>query len=193
MVLIVCVDEKSNWGIGYNNQLLYHIREDLHMFKKKTTGNVVVMGRKTYLSLPVRIVTEGENSYTTCALPNRENYVFTRSEHLPNNDDVNDKSIKLIHYDDHLPVELLEYEKDVYVIGGSEIYDLLLPYCDTAYITRVIRKNGYELDNEPDTFLHNLLTDPDWKLTDTTLICSNDNYEAYYQTFERVNKHTFDY
>ena len=60
---IVAVDE--NWGIGFNGQLLEHIPEDMKFFKKITTGNVVIMGRKTWESLPIK------------PLPDRLNLVVT--------------------------------------------------------------------------------------------------------------------
>ena len=63
---IVAVDE--NWGIGSNNELLEHIPEDLRRFKKLTDENTVVMGRKTWDSLPVK------------PLPNRFNIVISRQE-----------------------------------------------------------------------------------------------------------------
>jgi dihydrofolate reductase len=61
---IVAVD--NNWGIGYNGDLLEHIPDDMKFFKKLTTGNVVIMGRKTWDSLPVK------------PLPDRLNLVITR-------------------------------------------------------------------------------------------------------------------
>jgi dihydrofolate reductase len=61
---IVAVD--NNWGIGYNGNLLEHIPDDMKFFKKLTTGNVVIMGRKTWDSLPVK------------PLPDRLNLVITR-------------------------------------------------------------------------------------------------------------------
>ena len=62
--LIVAADE--NWAIGYQNELLYHIKEDMKRFKALTTGNIVVMGRKTLESMP-----------NGAPLPNRENVVLS--------------------------------------------------------------------------------------------------------------------
>ena len=64
---IAAVDE--NFGIGYNGQLLAHIPEDMARFKALTTNNAVVMGRKTWDSLPIK------------PLPNRENIVITSHPH----------------------------------------------------------------------------------------------------------------
>lgn len=60
----------SNWGIGNNNQLLYHIKEDMRRFKTLTENNVVIMGRKTFDSLPNRT-----------PLSNRINVVITTDKH----------------------------------------------------------------------------------------------------------------
>ena len=58
----------NNWGIGKNNDLLDHFKEDMKFFKEKTTGNIVIMGRATLESLP-----------NSKPLPNRENVVLTRN------------------------------------------------------------------------------------------------------------------
>ena len=67
MILLYAVD--ANWGIGYKNDLLVKISEDLKDFKKLTTGNIIIMGRKTFESLP-----------DSKALPNRINIVITKDE-----------------------------------------------------------------------------------------------------------------
>ena len=121
MKLIAAVD--SNWGLGYRGELLFHIQEDMKRFRSLTTGNVIVMGRKTLESLPNGL-----------PLPNRENIVLTRRT---------DFFIPGAHMCSSLSglKQVLELPacsgKDVFVIGGAEIYNLLLPYCDTALITHV--------------------------------------------------------
>ncbi len=111
MISIIAAIGK-NYELGLNNQLLWHIPNDLKYFKQLTTGKIVVMGRKTYESI-------GR------ALPNRENIVLTRqSIKIDNVDVVNDYK------------KILDLE-DVFIIGGEQIYKLFLPYADNIYLTEI--------------------------------------------------------
>lgn len=142
---IACAD--NNWGIGKDNDLLVHIPEDLKMFKKLTTNSVVVMGRKTYDSLPKK------------PLPNRKNIVITSnpSKYDNNNDNVVFCDMKYIK--DWL--NTIKHSNDkVFIIGGSSIYNELLPYCERIYLTRVY--HGFK---DADTFFPNIDLMPEWKMT----------------------------
>ena len=119
MKAIVNVD--VNWGIGNGDSLLNYLPEDMKFFRTKTTGNVVVMGRKTFMTFP------GPK-----ALPNRVNIVITTDESFSAPD------VIVCHSLDELLEQLERYDSNtVYVIGGSSVYEQLLPYCDTAYVTKV--------------------------------------------------------
>lgn len=119
MKAIVNVD--NNWGIGIGDKLLNHIPADMKFFKETTTGNVVVMGKATFMTFP------GPK-----ALPNRVNIVITRDESWSAPD------VIVCHSLEELFKQLERYDTDtVYVIGGSSVYEQLLPYCDTAYVTKV--------------------------------------------------------
>lgn len=138
MKLIAVVDEK--WGIGKDNHLLFSLPLDMEFFKSKTIGKTVVMGRKTFKSFP-----NGK------PLANRKNVVLTR------NVDFNSDGVSVCNSVDEI---MEKYNgEDVLVIGGGEIYKQLLPYCDTAYITKVFS------DGSADTFIPNLDENADWKLT----------------------------
>jgi dihydrofolate reductase len=140
MKAIVNVD--NNWGIGIGDKLLNHIPADMKFFRETTTGNVVVMGRATFMTFP------GPK-----ALPNRVNIVLTKDESWSAPD------VIAVHSVEELFELLKNYDSDsVYVIGGSIVYDLLLPYCDTAYVTKV------HCTPESDTFFPNLDADPAWEL-----------------------------
>ena len=105
MKIIVAADK--NWGIGVNNNLLVSIPADMKFFRETTTGNVVVMGRKTLESFPNGL-----------PLKNRVNVVLTK--------DVNYqvKGAIIVHSMDELKEALKEYDSDnVYVIGGATIYE----------------------------------------------------------------------
>lgn len=127
--LIVAVD--SNFGIGYKNDLLFKVPEDLKRFKKLTTGHFVVMGRKTFESLPR-------------PLPERTNVVVTRKSHYsPENPSVlvvNDIQRCLNPY-----LNTGIQDKDMWIIGGAEIYRTFLPHADEVYMT-MIHKEAEKVD-----------------------------------------------
>ena len=125
MNAIAAVNEKGY--IGRNGTLLYSISEDMAYFVKMTRGKCVVMGRKTLLSLP-----GGKG------LKNRQNYVLSRAM---TEAEALERGVTVIRSVDELLRALDAASistEEVFVIGGSEIYALLLPYCDTLYITRVL-------------------------------------------------------
>ena len=119
MKAIVNVDK--NWGIGIGNELLNPIPADMKFFRETTTGNVVVMGRKTFLSFP------GPK-----ALPKRVNIVITTDKEWSAPD------VTVCHSLEELYDTLKNYDTDsVYVIGGSAVYEQLVPLCDSVYVTKV--------------------------------------------------------
>ena len=111
-------------GIGKDNNLLCYLKSDLLFFKNKTLNSVVVMGRKTFESLP------------NGPLKNRINLVLTRDKNY------NKKGIEVFNN----KKEILEYiennynDKEVYIIGGASIYKLFLKDIDTLYITYYLKK-----------------------------------------------------
>lgn len=133
-----------NWGIGYQNRLLVSIPSDMKFFRQTTTGKVVVMGRKTLESFP-----------NGMPLKNRTNIVLT------GNKDYHVKDAVIVHSREELLEELKKYDSDeVYVIGGESIYRMLLPYCDTAYVTKIDRAF------QADTFFPNLDEMDEWVMTE---------------------------
>lgn len=111
--MIVC---KNNFDyIGKDNKMLYHIPKDLAFFKRKTVNYIIIMGRKTFESLPG-------------LLPNREHWVITRDPSF-------NKARSFNSIDDVL--EAIDPNIDYYVIGGGEIYKQFMPYADCLYITEV--------------------------------------------------------
>ncbi|MCI6858575.1 MAG: dihydrofolate reductase [Eubacterium sp.] len=140
MKLIAAAD--NNWAIGKDGELLIRIPEDMRFFSRMTTGNVVVMGRKTLDSFPGGM-----------PLPKRTNIVLT---HDPNYDG---RGAVVVHSEEELKEELKKYETDsIFAAGGASIYKMLLPYCDKAYITRL------DYEYEADTYMPNLDDKPEWKL-----------------------------
>ena len=142
MNCIASVD--NDWGIGLNNQLLYHIPEDLHFFKEKTIGKTVIMGSNTLMSLPNQMPLNGRRNIVLSKSITRDDLVVCR--------DLTSLFEVLKDYSD----------EDIFVIGGQQIYRLLLPYCHKAYITKV---NG---EKKADCFFENLDLNKEWKLTSKT-------------------------
>ncbi len=116
--IIVAADEKN--GIGSNNQLPWHISEDLKNFKRLTSGKVVLMGRKTWGSLPIK------------PLPNRINIVIS------NNSQFADTGAVVFH-SLTTAIDYCEQFPEVYVIGGAAIYQQFFNLADNLFLTRVHR------------------------------------------------------
>ncbi|MCI6173390.1 MAG: dihydrofolate reductase [Clostridiales bacterium] len=140
MNLIAAVDR--NWAIGRNGKLLVSIPQDMAYFRQMTTGKVVIMGRKTLESFPKKK-----------PLRNRaENIVITRQT------DYQAEGATVVHSVEEALNAAARYDtRDVFVIGGGEVYRSLLPYCDTAYITKI------DFAYDADTRLPDLDHDPEWE------------------------------
>lgn len=123
ITLSIIVAMANNRAIGKDNQLLWHLPEDLQYFKRTTMGKPMVMGRKTFESI-------GR------PLPGRLNIVITRQH------DWQHEGVKVVHsIDDALRLaeaqSLIDGMNEVMVIGGAEIYKTALPQADKLYVTRV--------------------------------------------------------
>ena len=134
---IVAVD--NNWGIGFNGDLLEHIPEDLKYFKELTSGHNVIMGRRTWDSLPKK------------PLPNRGNYIISSDQPR-----ILDKNVIRFQMDDALTFLDCTLE-DVFVIGGGQIYEKLLPICDRVYVTKIFKDH-----DQVDTYFPNLDESDEW-------------------------------
>lgn len=158
---IVAVNE--DWGIGYNNDLLEHIPADLKNFKELTTGNTIIMGRKTWDSLPKK------------PLPNRKHIVITND--TPDfKDDVVFTSMRVADY----LMRLTSGYSEVFIIGGASIYKQLLPYCNRVYVTKIYKKH-----ENVDTYFPNLDETDDWT---TTPIAEPENYKDFSYQFWRYDR-----
>ena len=141
MNLIAAVDE--NWAIGNKDDLLVRIPADHKAFRQETTGKIVVLGRKTIETFPQGL-----------PLKNRTNII------LSTNKNYQVKDALVVHGLEELFACLKDYDtKDVYVIGGESVYRQLLPYCDTAHITKI--DHAYEAD----AYFPNLDKLPEWEIT----------------------------
>ncbi len=118
----------QNNAIGKDNQLLWHIPADLKRFKQLTTGHTIVMGKRTFYSLPIR------------PLPNRRSIVIT---------DIAGEEIEgcTMAYSIEEAIEKMDDEKENFIIGGGSVYRQFLPAANQLYLT-IVQK-----DFEADTFL----------------------------------------
>lgn len=136
----IIVAVAKNYAIGLNNELLWHIPEDLKRFKRITLGHQVIMGRMTYLSLPFR------------PLKNRTNIVIT-----DNPEETFDGCITVHSIEE--AINLCNEQEESFIIGGGSVYRQFLPLCDKLYLTMVHK------EFEADTFF----PQPDfsqWKLVE---------------------------
>jgi len=116
MYSIIVAIARNN-AIGKNGKLLFYLPNDLKWFKKHTTGHTVIMGRKTYQSLP------------NGALPNRRNIVISKSlTTLPDAEVVS--SLEQLE-------KIINPAEENFIIGGAQIYKFLLPATDKLYITQI--------------------------------------------------------
>ncbi len=157
--LIASIDQNN--GIGKEGDLLCYISTDLKRFKQLTTGHTILMGRKTFESLP-----KG-------ALPNRTNVVLSH-----NTEQHFDNCVVL-----HSMNEALEYcktQNEVFVIGGGQLYELFLPLANKLYITHV--HHSFEAD----TFFPPI--DPKkWELTQEQHLTAEkaDSYDFSFLDYQR--------
>jgi dihydrofolate reductase len=120
MNISLIVAASNNNAIGKNNQLLWHLPKDMRFFKNTTWAMPVIMGRKTFESMGSK------------PLNGRMNIVITRQENYQATGVVLANSLN----DAYAKAAEADY-KEVYVIGGAEIYVQALPSANTIYLTRV--------------------------------------------------------
>lgn len=120
MFSIIAAIGKNN-ALGKDNDLIFHIKEDMDFFRKTTTGHKVVMGSKTWDSLPAK-------------LKNRENIVISR-QNIPEAD----KTVN--NLEDYI-AKNIDTQEEIFIIGGGSIYAQFLPYAKHLYLT--------EVDSEPE-------------------------------------------
>lgn len=160
--IIVAVSE--DWGIGKDNELLWHISEDLKRFKKLTSGNTVIMGKRTWESLPRK------------PLPGRMNIVLT---------DDPDETIKdaVTAYSLQDSLDKCDTNKEIFIIGGGSIYRQFMPMADRLFITHVHRKAPADI-YFPEIDLNV------WKITEKEdfMTDGDDGIPYTYTIYERIKR-----
>lgn len=149
----------KNGVIGKDNQLPWHYKNDLKYFKEVTTGHTVVMGRNTFQSIIDR------NGRT---LPNRKSVVVTRNKNYKYED------VEVVNdFENYLNQD---FNEEVFIIGGSEIFKDSLKYADRLYITHIHK------DYEGDVWF------PKYDESDFELISKRDDGELSFCVYERKKK-----
>lgn len=113
---IIAAIGKNN-ELGYKNDLIWHLPDDLKFFKEKTTGKTIVMGYNTFLSLPK-------------LLPNRKHIVLST-------DKLDIKDVTSFTNLDELIKFIKEIDEEVFIIGGASIYKQFINLVDKMYLTEV--------------------------------------------------------
>lgn len=147
----------DNNAIGKKQQLLWHMPYDMKRFKDLTTGHAIIMGRKTFESLP-----KG-------ALPNRKNVVLTTLPEAGFMDSFACESMK-----DAL--DICEKEDEIFMIGGAMVYRQALKIADKMYITRV-----HHVFEDADTFFPEINFE-EWEETERKEFPADEKH-AYPYTF----------
>ena len=156
MQFIVAVDKQ--WGIGKNGQMLFHIPADLAFFKRTTMGAALLMGRKTFESLPA-------------ALPGRLNLVLTRNRSYVAPGAV------VVHSVEEAVKEA--GSRPLFLIGGGELYAKLLDRCSAGYVTRID-------DQAPaDTHFPDVSTAADWLLAEVVETGEDNGYTYRIERYRR--------
>ncbi len=156
------VNVTENWGIGLENELLVSISADLKRFRQLTTGQTVILGRKTLATFP-----GGK------PLKNRDNLVLSTNAALdiPGAVVCHDLD-SLLDRCRTIPQETL------WVIGGASVYELLLPYCRTAEVTKTFAAPA------ADRFFPNLDALPNWHITKQSEVFEENGVRFQYVTYE---------
>ena len=167
---IVAVD--ANWGIGFDGELLERIPEDMKRFRELTKDNIVIMGRKTWDSLPSQ------------PLPFRTNIIISSKMYLDYFMKYGSATIvtSMEQVKNHLATGYVFSPKKVFIIGGGQIYKELLPYCDRVYVTKI-----HQAYPNVDTYFPvDLDESPEWRQVETGETREYGNTAYHFLTYERV-------
>ncbi len=162
MLSIIVAVAKNN-VIGKDNQLIWHLPEDLKRFKEITSGHTIIMGRKTFESLG-RV------------LPNRKHIILCNDADL----NINDENVTIVDDINRLG-EYINKEEENFIIGGATIYKLMLPKVDKLYITKI----NQEFDG--DVYFPEI-SEENWKITQRVKGKKDEKnpYDYEYITYEKI-------
>ncbi len=162
-MLSIIVAKAKNNIIGKDNQLIWHLPEDLKRFKRLTTGHTIIMGRKTFESLG-RV------------LPNRHHIILCNDAQMQ----VDDENVEILE-DISMLDKYIKDNEEHFVIGGATMYRLLMPYCKKMYITEINQ------DFDGDVSFPEINSD-EWKVTSREKGIKDDNnpFDYEYVIYEKI-------
>ena len=161
-MLSIIVAKAKNNVIGKNNQLIWHLPEDLKRFKQLTTGHTIIMGRRTFESLG-RI------------LQNRKHVILCNDMEM----NIEDERVEILE-DISMLDKYINSDDENFIIGGATIYRLLMPYANKMYITEIDK----EFDGDVSFPEVNM---EEWNITEKIpgLKDEKNPYDYSYVTYER--------
>ena len=162
-MIAVIVAMARNGAIGKDNDLLWHISADLKRFKALTGGHTVLMGRRTYDSLPKK------------PLPNRKHLILTSDAGYP----VPEGGQRLADVAACQAYFAAHPDEDIFIIGGGQVYKQLLPYADRLYLTEV------QADFEADTFFP-AIEAAHWRVTEEGVWTLDENSGLTYRFVDYI-------
>lgn len=160
--MIAAITDKS-YAIGYDKDMIYHIKNDLKYFKYKTINNTIICGRKTYFTFPKR------------PLPNRKNIILTRSNEKFEGANTFNSKEEVIKYAKNNP------DEDIFIVGGDSIYKQFLDVSSKLYLTEIKEKDEIKADSYFPEFDKN-----EWvKISESEYFESNNSPEYKFVVYER--------
>jgi len=160
MIAIVAVDKC--WGIGQGGEQLIYIPEDLKRFKNFTTGNTIILGRKTMYTFP-----------GSKPLKNRRNLILSRDPHFrPEGAEVFPDIPTLM--------EQVTDPDNTYEVGGASVYHTMIGQCDKAYVTKI------DAEYPADCWFPNLDEDPAWEAYEVSEELEHEGVKFRYVNYRRT-------
>ncbi len=163
MTISIIVAFAENNVIGKDNSLIWHISDDLKRFKRLTSGHSIIMGRKTYESLPFK------------PLPKRKNIVISSQKDLKF-----EGVIVVNNYEDAL--KECASEDEIFICGGASIYKHFIDIADKMYITKVYERF------EGDTFFPQIDFDK-WEVISQSEKIFDDKSKLKYSFIDYIRKY----
>ena len=161
---IVCTDK--NWGIGKNNDLLFHLKKDMQFFRQATADSIVFCGYNTLLSFPGSKPLKGRSTICLCPKEIERDDCFCIHDF--------DEAVKLI--------KEIAKTTNVYVIGGAMLYKSMLPYYDEVYVNKV------DADGEAEVFFPNLDENLAYEISKILPEVDDEGYKTKLHIYKNMNK-----
>lgn len=174
MIISLVVAVSKNYCIGKDNQLLWHLPTDMAYFKKITMDGTVCMGRKTYFSIPEKFR----------PLPNRLNIVVSKDAHFIDNikNQCHPQLFAAHSIEEALRIALKNETKELFIIGGAEIYQQTFSLADRLYVTHV------DCEIFGDAYFP-VINENDWLKIEETLVEKDEKniYDCTFTTYQKLN------